>query len=80
MKSKTYTASVCAALVMLAGCQTIPGLPTPSTAGKTEAQIAREVCELFEHQTYDGDLDTALTQSQIRAYNRARAAYCKGAE
>jgi len=72
------TQSACVGLAMLVtGCQTT-SLPGINTTGQTEAQIAAQVCDLFPNQTYDRELDTRLTSDQIKSFNRARDAYCKG--
>lgn len=82
MKSRNAIRSVFVGLGLLAitGCQTLSDLTqtTELVGGRTEAQIAAEVCDLFRTQSYDRDLDTKFTADQIKAFNRARAAYCKG--
>jgi hypothetical protein len=81
MKLRTSILSAFVALAMLGtGCSQTMGLSGIDTTGRTEAQIAAEVCELFRNQTYDSRVDSKPTSDQIKSFNRARDAYCKGEE
>ena len=57
----------------LAGCQTIQ----PTRTAATDQRIAADVCKAWTPVTYSRR-DTPETQTEARANNAARAAYCKG--
>lgn len=78
MKSKSFTVIALIGLWTLAGCQTLGQINTTGQLpAEAEARIAAQVCRLFPNQTHDSELDTRLTNDQIKLFNQRRDAYCK---
>lgn len=80
MKSRSCMADAFAPLKLLAmmfclaGCQSVPTIPTAAT--KTEADIVADLCEhTWRPVTYSSH-DTEQTRLETRANNAARDAYC----
>lgn len=77
MKSRTFIPSVLIVLstlvmtFLLVGCQSI----LTTRTGETESSIAADVCRAWQTITYSSR-DTETTQTEIRAGNAARKAYC----
>lgn len=74
------SALVLSVVLPLASCQTLQTALTQTTGRTgdfTDAEITALVCNgPLRNLNYDSRGDTALTQEQIRRYNRERDAYC----
>ena len=80
MKSSNLWKSALLGLVLpvMASCQTIP--TTGQIAQSIETQTAKKVCKTFPQLSYNSVKDTEITTDQVRRFNAARAAFCKGVE
>jgi hypothetical protein len=61
-------------LLILSGCMT----PTTGQAALGDLGVAQRVCKVWLTESYDSTKDTPETIAQVRANNRAQAAYCEG--
>ena len=66
------------ALILITVAASLTGCVTAgSRATQLDATTIHKICDNFTQLSYDGKLDTGVTKSEIKTFNRKIAAFCR---